>query len=314
MNKFKLVKVDDFVKWNNFVENSPQGSVFFNSEYLKYTGKNHALYHVIKGDTIKAGLSLILTDDGLKCKHDDFAIYNGIIFEENKKKNKAKTKFEQFDITEFIINELAQKYDNIEMQLSPHFEDLRPFLWHNYHNPSGNRFTLDLKYTSYVDINDNMSDNLAVLRRRNIKEALKSGATVTKGLEIELFLKFFEQLSNEISSDRLQFMGDFIYELIENNFAQMFLVKNSQNRIIYIIIFCFDSKRAYYLFGAGDPKAPERFKGTFGFWEAFRLLDVNQIDFEGVNSPLRGWFKLSFGGNLLPYYQVHLGDYAYTNK
>ena len=33
-------------------------------------------------------------------------------------------------------------------------------------------------------------------------------------------------------------------------------------------------------------------------------LKINKFDFEGVNSPNRGWFKLGFGGDLIPYYQI----------
>ena len=211
------------------------------------------------------------------------------------------------------------------MALAPQFEDLRPFLWHNYHSTNiKDKFSVDLRYTSYIDLSEfteenkleemQLFNNLEPLRRRNIKEARKNGASITTGLEIELFLDFYCRLmlsqGEDTPGDKLKRMGNLIFELIENRQAQMFLVKNSQNRIIYITVFCYDSKRAYYLFGAGDLEAKERYKGTIAFWDAFRILNedygIKQVDFEGVNSPQRGWFKLSFGGTLLPYYQVYL--------
>ena len=33
---------------------------------------------------------------------------------------------------------------------------------------------------------------------------------------------------------------------------------------------------------------------------------INSIDLEGVNSPNRGWFKLSLGGELNPYYKIKI--------
>jgi len=33
--------------------------------------------------------------------------------------------------------------------------------------------------------------------------------------------------------------------------------------------------------------------------------NIREIDWEGVNSPQRGWFKLGFGGTLQPYYIAH---------
>jgi len=325
MSKFSLIKVDDYVEWDEFVGQSPQGSIFSNSRYLGFTGKRYTLYYITKGNEVRAGISLILTDDGTKCEYDDLIIYSGIIFKEDKRRNKTKARSERFKITEFIINELVQKYNRLEMQLSPQFEDLRPFLWHNYHSSNiKDKFTINLRYTSYIDLSrftkmDESEEiilfkDLEQLRRRNIKEARKDGASVITGLEVELFLDFYYRLmflqGEKVPSDKLSRMGNLIHKLIENGQAQMFLTKNSQDKIIYITVFCFDSKRAYYLFGAGDSEAKERYKGTIAFWDAFRILKedygIRQVDFEGVNSPQRGWFKLSFGGTLLPYYQLIL--------
>ena len=48
--------------------------------------------------------------------------------------------------------------------------------------------------------------------------------------------------------------------------------------------------------------------GTAIIWDAFfilRKLGIKKLDLEGVNSPNRGWFKLSFGGSLENYYEVN---------
>jgi lipid II:glycine glycyltransferase (peptidoglycan interpeptide bridge formation enzyme) len=70
-----------------------------------------------------------------------------------------------------------------------------------------------------------------------------------------------------------------------------------------------DAKRAYYLFGAGDPALRDTSCGTAVLWDAFAALarsGCRELDMEGVNSPKRGWFKLSFGAEILPYYQLVL--------
>ena len=41
-------------------------------------------------------------------------------------------------------------------------------------------------------------------------------------------------------------------------------------------------------------------KGTFAHWKAIEYFVKQKIffiDFEGVNSPKRGWFKIGFGGD-----------------
>ncbi|NTW98733.1 MAG: GNAT family N-acetyltransferase, partial [Geobacteraceae bacterium] len=61
------------------------------------------------------------------------------------------------------------------------------------------------------------------------------------------------------------------------------------------------------LFGASDPAQRDTPTGTAVLWDAFfhfAVMGLTEVDLEGVNSPKRGWFKLSFGGDLKPYFQV----------
>ena len=72
-------------------------------------------------------------------------------------------------------------------------------------------------------------------------------------------------------------------------------------------IYLLDNKRAYYLFGANDPEMRSSHTGTAVLWSAFHILAARgyeEMDLEGINSPHRGWFKLSFGGDIRPYYEL----------
>ena len=89
----------------------------------------------------------------------------------------------------------------------------------------------------------------------------------------------------------------------------MFVTATANGDIGSMAFFCFDNKRAYYLFGANDPQLRDEHTGSAVIWDAFHTLSkagIKEVDLEGVNSPRRGWFKLSFGGNLIPYYHVRL--------
>ena len=71
--------------------------------------------------------------------------------------------------------------------------------------------------------------------------------------------------------------------------------------------FALDHLRAYYLFGVNKPELRDYHTGTAVLWDAFYELNkdgINEVDLEGVNSPKRGWFKVSFGGELKPYYEL----------
>ena len=74
-----------------------------------------------------------------------------------------------------------------------------------------------------------------------------------------------------------------------------------------IAFFGIDHKRGYFLFGANDPEMRDEHTGTAVLWDSFCFLSqdgIFEIDLEGINSPTRGWFKLSFGGTISPYYHL----------
>ena len=104
-------------------------------------------------------------------------------------------------------------------------------------------------------------------------------------------------------------MSVLVSSLLKRNLAKMFVSRTKDNIAGSYAVYALDSKRAYYLFGANDPALRDSSSGTAVLWDAFYPLaadGVAQVDLEGVNSPKRGWFKLSFGGELLPYYQASL--------
>ena len=97
--------------------------------------------------------------------------------------------------------------------------------------------------------------------------------------------------------------------LINAKAARMFISRARDGTPGSIAVYAFDQRRAYYLFGASDPAMRDSPAGTAVLWDAFTALSkegISQVDLEGVNSPRRGWFKLSFGGDLRPYYQISM--------
>jgi hypothetical protein len=230
-------------------------------------------------------------------------------------------------MTESAIEHLTKIYNRIELSLAPQFEDLRPFLWYGYHDPSGNKFSLSQRYTSYLDLQDlskskspetsNLFKNLSTLRQRNLREAWTSGSTVERNGEVDGLLSNYRTTLGYSESEFLitrQRMSNLIEALIEQDMGTLYEVRSKRGNILYSGFFAWDAKRAYYLFGAGVQPTQTRYQGTLMFWEA--LVDlarkgIGQIDWEGVNSPDRGGFKLSFGGILVPYAELRwVGELA----
>ena len=56
-------------------------------------------------------------------------------------------------------------------------------------------------------------------------------------------------------------------------------------------------------------KTKDRYAGSLALWKAIEQSinkKLNFIDLEGINSPLRGEYKLNFGGNIKPYYNIKI--------
>ena len=324
-NKFTIEEVKSLEEWENFAVLSLQYTIFVNPIYLNSFGRNYRLFFVKKGSKVKAGFCIILSDDEKEVVLDDLVIYAGILFDHNKSQKEVKSRLERFEITELIIDYLTNRYDKIEMALPVSFEDMRPFLWYNYHssNPK-EKFFVDLRYTSYLDItelktskNDEESlifKNLETLRQRHIRKARKDGVKVVEEFRVEEFLQFYKSLMKsqeiDVPERKLENMSNIIKNIVKTKNGTMVVARNSSNEIIYTIVFSYDKYRAYYLFGAGNPEVKENYKGTICFWEGFKILankyGINEVDLEGINSPQRGWFKLSFGGDIRPYYEIKL--------
>jgi len=322
--KYSVVQAAVDQQWDEFVRKSPQGTIFSESLYLSASNANCGLYYVLKGKEVKAAFIVSFNADRNKLCLDDLVIYSGILFAaDNISVRPGRSRNEKFELTTVIVDWLDERYSQIAISLSPHFEDMRPFLWHKYQSQNADeKFTVDLRYTSYVDISEltveapeeltGLFRNLDTLRQRNIREARRNLTQIKVGFEGAKFIEYYECLmarqGETVTIEKLLRMKHLLEVLIQENRAVMLLSGGSDEMPDYITIFCFDNKRAYYLFGAGNPNSSSRFSGSVAFWDAFCLLarvhNVSEVDMEGVNSPKRGWFKLSFGGDLRPYHHV----------
>ena len=312
--------------WDAAVAASPEGTLFSESVYLDAVGRRFDRRFVKQGRELKAVVCVPISADGRACELDDLVIYGGIMFPPAPQKSRVKRRFEEFQITEFVIASLEREYARLEIGLAPQFTDMRPFLWHRYHDPDpAVRFALDLRYTSYVDISSlaGAADpeqtpcfaSMETVRRYSVREARRKGGSVRPGSDGARFIEFYRALmqrqNDERSEETLARMAHLIAVLVQAGRAAVFEVLDAAGEVLYVTVYAWDAKRAYYLFGAGHPEANEPWQGTIAHWEAFKdvasRLGLREVDLEGVNSPKRGWFKLGFGGDLRPYYHVRKG-------
>ena len=129
----------------------------------------------------------------------------------------------------------------------------------------------------------------------------------------KLILDVLQKVSNsyqEYSSNKnIKEMELIIDNLIADDNGRIFDIY-SEDKCLYK---CFVGWQNTYAFNLYSTKTKDsnlnNWNGSYIFWEIFCYLSqkgVKFFDFEGVNSPKRGWYKESFGGHLMIYFDINV--------
>jgi len=321
LSSYHLKKVDNYSSWDELVDSSKEGTIFSKSVYLNALQIKPEMWFCYKNNSLKAGV--IFIDNGIKDSYllEEALIYNGIIFTSHPpEQNTAQIMSEKFRIISFIAQELTKIHPSFFMSFHPMFLDIRPFMWFNYGNKLP-KYNIEVRFTSFLNImdfkdvksleNNSLYKSSSKSRRQEIRYALKKGVITKVGFEMKLFEDFYQKTMTKqgmkIDGKLLHQMKCIVDNLYNNDKGQMFISYTASGEPGSIAFIGYDTKRAYYLWGANDPMVLAEHTGTAILWDAFKTLSnmgMKEIDLEGVNSPRRGWFKLSFGGSLVPYYHV----------
>ncbi len=324
LTAYKLEPASDDDAWDNIVESSDQGSIFSLRDYLhNVDGSRPRMLYCLKGQEVKAALVVMESADGRRCIPVGHVIYTGIMLvPPSPNQSNAQTIAETFRVTTYIVEELTRRYDEVFVSMHPAFPDARPFLWHNYGTPEP-KFDVAVRYTSMLRL-DGIDPEVPVdrnpvygssskSRRQEIRYGIQKGVRTSRESDIRTFLEFYQltfaRQSQTVDEQDFRRMNGLAEGLLTTGRARMYISRTSAGDPGSIAVFGLDSKRAYYLFGANDPGVRNQHTGTMVLWDAFLDLaasGVKEVDLEGVNSPLRGHFKLSFGGSMVPYFHLSL--------
>lgn len=320
-SNYRIERAVDSLLWDQFIHGTDYATIFQYGAYLDAVQVRHSRYFVYNKQELRAAFVIIESPDGENSVLDDFVIYNGIAFGRSTTgQNHAQRMSEHFRITECVAETLPTVYKKIEMALAPSAIDIRPFLWVNY-GTDAPKYKADIRYTSILDISDfsksNKLDNIttysraANARRQVIRYARRDEVRTAEEFDADAFVALYsstmERQDIDVAQKKINRMRSLIVSLKGNGYLRMFVSRTKDGQIGSMACFAIDHQRAYYLLGANEPKFRDYHTGTAVLWDAFYALNddgINEVDLEGVNSPKRGWFKLSFGGELLPYYEM----------
>ncbi len=315
---FKIQKCLNNEEWDEFVTHSPQNNIFCQSKFLKIYHSNYDLFLLWKGKLILAGVIILKDSKGRSVKQQ--FVYQGILFSQYVESTRLHKKVrKKLEIVQYFLNELESLYVNISLSLHHSIGDLRGFQWHNYHDKNSPKLALNLYYTGILDLSkienfDQILMGVRTVRRQEYKKYLKSKFTVEESDDINtlnyLHNKTFERQGLKRKRAEVFLATTLAKKIISTGIGRLLICRDESGTPVSANLFIFDDNTGYYLIGANDPDY--RFLGVGGVvvLEQIRYCierGLTYVDFMGVNSPLRGDFKVSFNANPTPYFEFSIG-------
>ena len=296
----------EFPLWDAFVEESPGGTLFHNTFWLKASGRKFVIYGYFKGGELFAGIPLAYeTMLGLKIVNQPpLTPYLGVVFKKRDSKYVSRIS-EEKEVSSGLARRLRKDFGSGILHFTPGAKDLQPFIWEG--------FSPGIRYT-YIN---NLTDGLEGLwqsmndkRRNDIRKAEADGIEVIATDDFEkvysLVEKTFSRQEKAVAFKSAAFRYDMA--LKERKQCRGFLAGNKDGVPIAAVYIAWDSKRSYYLLGGYDPARSHHGASALAMWQAIKFtreeLGLEEFDFEGSMVPQIEQFFRKFGGALTPYFTV----------
>ncbi|GFK94849.1 hypothetical protein NNJEOMEG_02697 [Fundidesulfovibrio magnetotacticus] len=298
-------------RWDELIDHSTQGTAFQRRSFLEACGQQVVYLLCVKGDNVLAGMSFFL--EGANAVPGYFQQYSGLVFSRSLQGNSFTPQDKRFKVSQIFAEYLAGNYASVWFQNHWSVPDIRPFDWHNYHTPELGRYAITVRYTSILTLEAGVEngDGFASVRRRIARNTRTKNQETQPSADLDILLalyrKTFSRQGIDVPSRELETIQSVGMRCLQEGTGALYLTTDA-GRPGTSSFFLLDRHGAYYLFGASDPDMRDLETGTRNMVDAMtHLRDVHHcptLDFVGVNSPGRGWFKASFGGTTVPYYGI----------
>lgn len=314
---WEIVEQEDRQAWDAFVACSPQRSIFVQTRFLDALMTDYHLVTCREAGKIVAGTAIMLDSVGRPMRSVfPFTQYQGILLADYGGLPGHSRLAREFKLVDFFIAELARRYGRYSLCQSWRLPDLRPFQWFNYHEPGKDRFRLDLRYSgvltraAFKDAESHLSSVRSARRQefRKATDQLRLAMRDDEDVLADLYQRTFARQQIEVPVQEAALVRSILRHASAGGFGRMACAL-LDGVAVSAVLFLYDDRTAYYLFGANDPDYRGCYGGTFLLMTMLRdAFDrgMQEVDLVGVNSPNRGDFKLSLNAELRPYFVTTL--------
>jgi lipid II:glycine glycyltransferase (peptidoglycan interpeptide bridge formation enzyme) len=299
---------DEYPKWDNFVKATPQYSYFSNSSWIKILSEAmRRKFQIIgcynKNRELVGGCILYLDKrlEGTVAKLPPLTPYNTLHLLEGKSKYNFKNERYQHTIILALNRYFEKNYDCVMIVNHPNIFDIRPFIWKGWE--------VIVRYTYYKNIDTRSNSFISSDISRRAEIALKGGIKVKSSKEPSQFYRLWQKTFKRQRIDTPLEYEQFLYitnRLISAGHIKIYTASDNNNIPLASCIGIYDEDTFYYWLAAFDANRVSTGANQLLIKELINSLigHYKKIDLVGADIPSIAFYKSTFGGKLIPHYQV----------
>jgi len=303
----KFLTEDLYGEWDNFVDDSPQGSIFCYSWWLKTVTNDDFKICCIFGDDGKINCGMVLPFFSKKIiRRPPCTYYQGFLFYNPERENNIRLQkylTAQKEYTNTILDYLDKYHKYFKVDFHYRYNYWSPLLWRGFKQSTSYTYIID--YTNYIPeeefkrfskghkwiINKVEKKSDLKVEPGTIDEFLIAQKKMAQIKGININEAFFRRLHKEIQ---------------DHDAGIIFKITDSQHRIHAIEYYLYDKKEAYYWSGASDHELRDSGGHTELTWYGIKYFSTRVKTFNFCGSMIEAVEKnfRNFSAIPVPYYYI----------
>lgn len=314
----RLLSPEEYPLWDTLVADSPQGSIFVYSEYLRLladaTNNLLLLIGSFKDDTLIGGCPLLVRKRHLLGTHalssGPDTPFCGCIFQRTDPMKVRKSEMEYTECINTLCDYIEnQHYSLLSVTNSPNLQDIRPFLRRGWRGA--------VAYTYYIDLEQLHFEEFSSSVRKSIQSAQKKGLSYEGGTDIkthcDILSDVFQQ-HHALPPFNETVIEKFLHLFHSTRTGDMRVVKDPSGNTLASYIWLWDARRAYAWSGGALPSKEFHDGGAnklifYNFLEELKEMGIPEVNIMHGNTPRLTSFATGFNPRLVPYYIVERESY-----
>lgn len=314
----RILEDYEYSLWDELVVQSPQGSIFHNSDYLRMvadaSSRKLNIYGCFKDDELVGGCPLFVKrsiGSYFAVSRGPLTPYAGFLLPDQDSTNVRKSELVQHGILNALCDRIQRdRYSSITITNSPDLLDIRPCLWRGWEG--------HVAYTYYVNLEGNFSERFSKDIKKKIKKAINAGIYIEKiedaTVHHKLLTQVFERQGLDAPVGENFFMS--VLDIIKRQKCGcMWVAKDEGGDFIASQIRIWDNKRAYAWSAASTPAFRDSGANQYLFvsvLEEMQKMGFHQVNIMHGNTQRLSNYATGYNPILVPYYSVIRQNFVFN--